>query len=101
PWPSWAVRTTSPPWPAPTFDWGELRMFEPGSRYAALPQATLTTSDGRTVAYVRRRFLPQGRSVRLLTEVTVAEGERLDILAYRTLGDPERFWQVCDANDAM
>jgi nucleoid-associated protein YgaU len=34
-------------------------------------------------------------------EVTVTEGDRLDLIAFRTLGDPEIFWRICDANDAM
>ena len=37
----------------------------------------------------------------LLAEVTVIRGDRLDLIAARTLGDPEQFWRVCDANDAM
>jgi hypothetical protein len=74
-------------------------MFEPGSRYYSLETATLTTSDGRVVAYQRRRFLPRAESLPLLVEVVVAQGERLDLLTARALGDPEQFWRVCDAND--
>lgn len=76
-------------------------MFEPTSRYAALPRATLTTADGRRVTYVRRRFLPRGEPLPLLVEVTVAEGDRLDGITAATLGDPEQYWRVCDANNAM
>jgi hypothetical protein len=76
-------------------------MFDPTSRYFALPTATLTTPDGRVVAYKRRRFLPQGSAMPLLVEVTVTQGDRLDLIAARTIGDPEQFWRVCDANDAM
>lgn len=76
-------------------------MFEPTSRYASVPTARLALPDGSSVAYVRRRFLPPGRGLALLAEVTVTEGDRLDLIAGRTLGDPEQFWQVCDANDAM
>jgi hypothetical protein len=75
-------------------------MFDPGSRYAALETATLTDGD-RPIAYKRRRFLPRGADLPLLTDTTVADGERLDLVAARTLGDPEQFWRVCDANDAM
>jgi len=53
------------------------------------------------VAYKRRRFLPRGEEMSLLAEVTVTRGDRLDLIAARTLGDPEQFWRVCDANDAM
>ena len=76
-------------------------MFEPTSRYYALANATLTTLDGRVIAYKRRRFLPRGEDLQLLVEVGVTEGDRLDLITARTLGDPEQFWRICDANDAM
>jgi hypothetical protein len=76
-------------------------MFESSSRYSSLETATCTLPDGRIVAYKRRRFLPRGEEMDLLVEVTVTEGDRLDLIAARTLGDPEIFWRVCDANDAM
>jgi len=76
-------------------------MFEHTSRYHALPTASLTLADGRVVAYKRRRFLPRGADMTALTEVEVGEGDRLDQLAARAFGDPEQYWRVCDANDAM
>ena len=76
-------------------------MFEPTSRYCALATGTHTLPDGRTVAYKRRRLLPRGRDLPLLVEVPVTEGDRLDLITARTLGDPEQFWRVCDANDAL
>lgn len=76
-------------------------MFEATSRYAAIETATLTTADGRAIAYKRRRFLPQGDAMPLLVEVTVTQGDRLDLITARTLGDPEQFWRVADANNAM
>ena len=76
-------------------------MFDHTSRYDALETATYTTPEGRAIAYKRRRFLPQGKTLPLLVEVTVAEGDRLDLITARTLGDPEQFWRVCDANDTM
>ena len=76
-------------------------MFEPTSRYHAIPTATHTTPDGRESAYKRRRFLPRGAAMPLLVEVVVGQAERLDLIAARTLGDPEQFWRVCDASDAM
>lgn len=76
-------------------------MFDPNSRYYNLETAVLTTPDGGEVAYKRRRFLPQGSAMPLLAEVTVIEGDRLDTVTARTLSDPEQFWRVADANDAM
>ncbi len=76
-------------------------MFDETSRYHGLETAEHRLDDGRLVRYVRRRFLPQGARLPLLAEAVVAEGDRLDLIAARTLGDPEQFWRVCDANDAM
>lgn len=76
-------------------------MFEPSSRYYSLETAVHTMPDGRIVTYKRRRFLPRGEEMDLLVEVTVTEGDRLDLIAARTLGDPEHFWRISDANDAM
>jgi len=76
-------------------------MFEPTSRYYAIEDASLTAPDGSVIAYKRRRFLPDGEKIPLLVEVTVTEGDRLDLITARTLGDPEQFWRVCDANNAM
>ena len=76
-------------------------MFEHTSRYARIPTARYVTPDGRTVAYVRRRTVPRGDTMPLLVEVTVTQGERLDLIAARILGDPEQFWRICDANNAL
>ena len=76
-------------------------MFEPSSRYYALETVRLTLPDGRVLAYKRRRFVPAGEALALLAEVAVAEDDRLDLLTARTLGDPEQFWRICDANDAL
>jgi nucleoid-associated protein YgaU len=76
-------------------------MFEHTSRYYAIPNGEFVTEEGRTIAYKRRRFLPQGESLPLLVEVIVGEGDRLDTIAARVLGDAEQFWRIADANNAM
>lgn len=76
-------------------------MFQFSSRYYNLATVTFVLPDGRSAPYKRRRFLPQGEAMPLLVEVSVAEGDRLDLITFRTLGDPEHFWRVCDANNAM
>lgn len=76
-------------------------MFDPTSRYYRLETATYTTSDGEEITYVRRRFLPRGEDQALLLEVTINEGDRLDLIAHRTLGAPTAFWRLCDANNAL
>ncbi|NOK34660.1 hypothetical protein HMI49_15780 [Corallococcus exercitus] len=76
-------------------------MLEPKSRYYSLETATFTTRSGRTVAYKRRRFVDPPSELLTLSEVVPAEGERLDLLTARTLGDPEQYWRICDANNAL
>jgi hypothetical protein len=70
-----------------------------------LEQATITAvdSDGaaRTVTFVRRRFLPGTAGQTTLVEHLVVDGERLDNLTARYLGDPTQFWRVCDANEVF
>jgi hypothetical protein len=75
--------------------------FPPNSRYATTQTATIETPEGRVVVYLRRRFVPPPERFALLQEYFVAEGDRLDNIAARYIGDPERFWQICDANRAM
>jgi hypothetical protein len=75
-------------------------MFASTSRYAAIATTSIVVGD-RTIAYIRRRFLPQGDQLPLLANAVFTDGDRLDLLANRTLGDPEQFWRICDANDAM
>ena len=72
--------------------------FPPNSRYAGVELATLQRPDGTTLVYVRRRFVPPPEHYVLLQEHIVAEGERLDTLTARFIGDPEQFWRLCDAN---
>jgi hypothetical protein len=80
-------------------------MFDPQSRYAQIETATTEVPgpDGqpRPVRYVRRRFVPPPAAGTTLVEHTVAQGDRLDNVTARYLGDPTQFWRVCDANGAM
>jgi hypothetical protein len=75
--------------------------FSPTSRYYNIETATLETPDGRTLIYIRRRFVPPPERFSLLQEHLVVQGDRLDNITARYLGDPEQFWRVCDANRAM
>jgi hypothetical protein len=85
------------------FDAGVLKttLFPPTSRYYSIPTAQIATPDGRTVSYVRRRFVPPPERFALLQEHAVAEGDRLDQIAAKHLGDAEQFWRICDANGAV
>lgn len=71
------------------------------SRYAGVGLEKLEIADGKTVVYLRRRFVPQPEVFALLREHLVTQGDRLDNVTAEHLGDPEQFWRVCDANRAL
>jgi len=75
-------------------------MFSPTSRYVNLEIAKWNAADGRVIPYVRRRFLPP-LSDEPYIEHQVSEGDRLDNITARYLGDPEQFWRICDVNPDM
>jgi len=75
--------------------------FPPGSRYHGLETAQLTRADGVQVSYVRRRFVPPPEGFATLQLHRVNQGDRLDNLAARYLGDAQQYWLLCDANSAM
>jgi hypothetical protein len=75
--------------------------FPPTSRYYGLDVATFPFDDGRLIPYLTRRFLPSPDRFAVLSEHVVLEGERLDNITAKYLGDPEAFWRVADANRAL
>ena len=76
-------------------------MFPVTSRYYRTTTAELKDESGREIVYLRRRFVPPPERFALLMEHTVTEGERLDNITFKYLGDAEQFWRICDANGAM
>lgn len=76
-------------------------LFPTNSRYQYVETTRLVHRDGTEVVYLKRRFVPQPERFVLLQEHAVVEGDRLDNITARYLGDPEQFWRVCDANRAM
>lgn len=70
-------------------------MFDRDSRYANVPLKQTLDAEGRTVAYVARRIIPQ---VAPVAETTVQPGDRLDLVANRVYGDPRLNWRIRDAN---
>lgn len=76
--------------------------YEPTSRYHGVEVAHLTVPDvdgqPRTIAYSRRRIIPDCADQPVLAEHRVTEGERLDVITARYTGDPLQFWVICDAN---
>jgi|SRR5215213_8190634 len=75
--------------------------LSPTSRYFNIEKTTIETADGKTYAYLRRRFLPQPENFTTLQEHVVVQSDRIDNVTARYLGDPLQFWRVCDANRAM
>jgi hypothetical protein len=75
-------------------------MLPPTSRYASVGTTTLTT-DGTTIVYLERRFVPQPGSLTQIGTYTVMAGDRLDLIANTQIGDPSQWWQIADANRAM
>ncbi len=80
-------------------------MFDKISRYYTIETASLEATDGngdiREIRYIKRRFIPSTVNNVVLLQHTVVEGDRLDNVTARYLGDPLQFWRICDANLTM
>ena len=79
---------------------GRNRKF--GQIYGGRTQNRRSNNDGEeiiTINYKRRRFIPIEQNIQVTSEISVKDGDRLDNLTARFLGNPEQFWQVCDIND--
>lgn len=75
--------------------------FGPNSRYADVPVAQLDLPDGRTVAYLRRRFVPAPERHASLYEYAVIQHDRPDLIAARAYSEPELWWRLADANGVL
>ena len=75
--------------------------FPPNSRYHGVAVATLEQKNQEPIAYLKRRFVPPPENFSVVQEYTVVQGDRVDNLAARYLGDPELYWRLCDANGAV
>lgn len=75
--------------------------FLPTSRYYPIATAQMDGPDDEPIIYLRRRFVPPPEYYSSQQRHRVADGERLDNITAMYLGDPEQFWQVADANEAM
>ena len=76
-------------------------LFTITSRYCTVETTQLTTANGKRIVYLKRRCMPQPENFATLQEHRVVEGDRLDNITAKYLGDPEQFWRICDANNAM
>lgn len=77
--------------------------FPVDSRYYGSRTLQYTDPSGQTVSYLARRFVPPPGAPAFTTVAThtVLQGDRLDLLAAKYLGDPLMFWLICDANGAI
>ena len=77
--------------------------FPTDSRYYGSSTLTYVTSTGETITYLARRIVPQPGAPNFSTvaQHTVRQGDRLDLIAAKYLGDPLIFWLICDANGAI
>jgi hypothetical protein len=71
------------------------------SRYYGLGTATWTAPDGSVVRYTQRRIIPQPEMYATMRQYVVVQGDRIDNVAAKQIGDPLLFWILCDANAAM
>lgn len=70
------------------------------SRYYTIEQTTYDTADNRTIAYLKRRFIPLEGGIQIGSHMVV-EGDRPDMVSAATIGDPEQYWRFCDYNRIM
>jgi hypothetical protein len=77
--------------------------FPTDSRYYGFAVQYYTAPNGQTTAYLMRRIVPQPSAPNFATiaTYTVHQGDRLDLIAAKYLGDPLMAWLICDANGAM
>jgi hypothetical protein len=77
--------------------------FPTNSRYYGSKTLTHVTAAGETVAYLARRIVPRPGEPNFASIAVhrVRQGDRLDLIAAKYLGDPLMFWLLCDANGAV
>jgi nucleoid-associated protein YgaU len=77
--------------------------FPADSRYYGFSTLSYTAPNGQSITYLERRFVPKPGAPNYATIArhTVQQGDRLDLIAAKYLGDPLVFWLICDANGAI
>jgi nucleoid-associated protein YgaU len=68
------------------------------SRYYGAAVQAYTLANGTPVKYLARRIIPQPDIYTSVQNYAVVDGDRLDNLAAKFLGDPTLWWMICDAN---
>jgi hypothetical protein len=77
--------------------------FPTDSRYYGSSTLTYVAPGGQSFTYLARRIVPQPGTPNFTTlaQHTVRQGDRLDLIAAKYIGDPLFFWLLCDANGAI
>jgi nucleoid-associated protein YgaU len=77
--------------------------FPTDSRYYGYGVQQYNAPDGQSIPYLNRRIIPQPGTPNyaVINRYTVVQGDRLDLIAAKYLGDPLMAWLICDANGAM
>jgi nucleoid-associated protein YgaU len=77
--------------------------FPTDSRYYSFGVQYYSAPNGQVIAYLARRIVPQPGAPNFATinQYTVHQGDRLDLIAAKYLGDPLMAWLICDANGAI
>lgn len=73
----------------------------PNSRYYGVAVEQTTLPDGTMVSYLSRRIIPQPNLYMQTQNYSIVEGDRLDNLAAKYVGDPSLYWMIADANAAQ
>ena len=73
-------------------------MFDSKSRYLKAETYEVKDKRGRTVSVVAT---PPPPDQLLLGIHLLKQGERLDLLAAKYLGDPAGYWRIAEQNDVM
>lgn len=76
-------------------------LFSVNSRYYEIETNKWCDSSEREFIYLRRRFVPIPKKNPVQIEHIVTQDERLDNITAKYLSDPEQFWRICDANNAL
>ena len=76
-------------------------MIAADSRYATAAQLAYTSADGQPLVYLEPRLLPAPEGFSPVLTHRVTDSDRLDLLAWKNLGNPLLSWRLADANRAM
>ena len=77
------------------------QLYPPNSRYYGQPTLTIELPNGTVLTYLSQRYVPGPGQFALLKLYSVVQGDRLDNLASSFFNDPQQYWRICEANNAI